>query len=102
MGARKKKLDTVVKLGLGVFIGSFAAFVVVPFGVGLIASDLNIGVYYVMAVTSVVTIGVLTRTSELIVMRACGVSLYRTALPLVLFSLVWSGALWGALPVACP
>ncbi|MCL5966927.1 MAG: NADH-quinone oxidoreductase subunit NuoH [Deltaproteobacteria bacterium] len=42
-----------------VFIGSFAAFVVVPFGVGLIASDLNIGVYYVMAVTSLVTIGVL-------------------------------------------
>lgn len=42
-----------------VFVGSFAAFVVVPFGVGLIASDLNIGVYYVMAVTSLVTIGVL-------------------------------------------
>jgi len=42
-----------------VFVGSFAAFVVVPFGVGLIASDLNIGLYYVMAVTSLVTIGVL-------------------------------------------
>ena len=42
-----------------VFVGSFAAFVVVPFGVGLIASDLNIGVYYVMAVTSLVTVGVL-------------------------------------------
>lgn len=42
-----------------VFVGSFAAFVVVPFGVGLIASDLNIGIYYVMAVTSLVTVGVL-------------------------------------------
>ena len=42
-----------------VFIGSFAAFVVVPFGVGLIASDLNIGIYYVMAVTSLVVVGVL-------------------------------------------
>ncbi len=42
-----------------VFVGSFAAFVVVPFGVGLIASDLNIGVYYVMAVTSLVVIGVM-------------------------------------------
>jgi NADH-quinone oxidoreductase subunit H len=42
-----------------VFVGSFAAFVVVPFGVGLIASDLNIGLYYVLAVTSLVTVGVL-------------------------------------------
>jgi NADH-quinone oxidoreductase subunit H len=42
-----------------VFVGSFAAFVVVPFGVGLIATDLNIGIYYVMAVTSLVTVGVL-------------------------------------------
>ena len=42
-----------------VFVGSFAAFVVVPFGVGLIASDLNIGIYYVMAITSLVVIGVM-------------------------------------------
>lgn len=42
-----------------VFIGSFAAFVVIPFGMGLIASDLNIGIYYVMAVTSLVVVGVL-------------------------------------------
>jgi len=42
-----------------VFVGAFAAFVVIPFGVGLIASDLNIGVYYVMAVTSLVVIGIL-------------------------------------------
>jgi NADH-quinone oxidoreductase subunit H len=41
------------------FIGSFAAFVVVPFGIGLIAADLNIGVYYVLAVTSLVVIGIL-------------------------------------------
>jgi NADH-quinone oxidoreductase subunit H len=42
-----------------VFVGSFAAFVVIPFGVGLIASDLNIGIYYVLAVTSLVSVGVL-------------------------------------------
>ena len=42
-----------------VFIGSFAAFVVIPFGVGLIASDLNIGVYYVMAISSLVVVGVM-------------------------------------------
>ncbi len=42
-----------------VLIGSFAAFVVLPFGVGLIASDLNIGVYYIMAVSSLVVVGIL-------------------------------------------
>jgi LPS export ABC transporter permease LptG/LPS export ABC transporter permease LptF len=40
------------------------------------------------------TIGGLTRTSELTVMRACGVSLYRVATPLVLMALVWSGILF--------
>jgi LPS export ABC transporter permease LptG len=56
-------------------------------------------IYYVLPlsalVATLVTIGLLTKSSELIVMRACGVSLYRTALPLVLLALVWSGALFG-------
>jgi LPS export ABC transporter permease LptG len=34
-----------------------------------------------------VTIGLLTRNSELVVMRACGISLYRTAMPLVLLAM---------------
>jgi NADH-quinone oxidoreductase subunit H len=42
-----------------IFVGSFAAFVAIPFGVGLIAADLNIGVYYILAVTSLVVIGIL-------------------------------------------
>ena len=54
-------------------------------------------VYYVLPlaalVATLVTIGLLTRSSELIVMRACGVSLYRTAVPLLVFALLWSGAL---------
>jgi LPS export ABC transporter permease LptG/LPS export ABC transporter permease LptF len=40
------------------------------------------------------TIGGLTRTGELTVMRACGVSLYRAALPLMLMAAVWSGLLF--------
>jgi LPS export ABC transporter permease LptG len=40
------------------------------------------------------TIGALTRSSELTVMRACGVSLYRTALPLIVLALVGSGILF--------
>lgn len=41
-----------------------------------------------------VTFGLLTRNSELIVMRACGISLYRSAAPLLLFAVVASGVLF--------
>ena len=55
-------------------------------------------VYYVLPiaglVATLVTIGLLTRTSELTVMKACGISLYRAAFPILCFSLVWSGLLF--------
>jgi len=44
--------------------------------------------------SALVTIGLLTKNSELIVMRACGISLYRTALPLVLFAVAASAVLF--------
>jgi LPS export ABC transporter permease LptG/LPS export ABC transporter permease LptF len=40
------------------------------------------------------TMGGLARTGELTVMRACGVSLYRAALPLFALALVWSAVLF--------
>jgi LPS export ABC transporter permease LptG len=40
------------------------------------------------------TIGALSRTGELTIMRASGVSLYRAALPLLFFAAVWSGMLF--------
>jgi LPS export ABC transporter permease LptG/LPS export ABC transporter permease LptF len=43
---------------------------------------------------SLVTIGILTRTSELVVMRACGISLYRAAAPLLVFAAVAGGVLF--------
>ncbi len=56
-------------------------------------------VYYVIPIAALlsvlVTFGVLSRTSELTVMKACGVSLYRIALPIVALSLLWSAALFG-------
>ena len=56
-------------------------------------------VYYIIPmaalVATLVTIGLLTKNSELIVMRACGISLYRSALPLLMFGLVFSGVLYG-------
>ena len=52
---------------------------------------------YILAIavllSALVTIGLLTKNSELIVMRACGISLYRTALPLVVFALIGSAVL---------
>ena len=55
--------------------------------------------YYITAmaalVGTLVTVGLLTRTSELTVMQACGVSLYRAALPMLAFGFLWSGVLFG-------
>ena len=55
-------------------------------------------VYYVIPmgvlVSTLVTIGVMTKNSELLVMRACGVSLYRTAAPLLLFAVAASAVLF--------
>jgi LPS export ABC transporter permease LptF/LPS export ABC transporter permease LptG len=55
-------------------------------------------VYYIIPmaalVATLVTVGLLTKNSELIVMRACGISLYRSALPLLLFALIFSGVLF--------
>ena len=55
-------------------------------------------VYFVIPIAALlsvlVTFGLLSRTSELTVMKACGISLYRAALPVVLLSLVFSAALF--------
>ena len=55
--------------------------------------------YYVLPiaalVATLVTVGLLTRSSELTVMKACGISLYRATLPIIVISLVWSGVLFG-------
>jgi NADH-quinone oxidoreductase subunit H len=42
-----------------VFVGMFGTFVVLPFGAKLIAADLNVGVLYLLAVTSLVVVGLL-------------------------------------------
>jgi LPS export ABC transporter permease LptG len=52
---------------------------------------------YIIAIgvllAGLVTIGLLTKNSELIVMRACGISLYRTAMPMIAFAIAASGVL---------
>jgi NADH-quinone oxidoreductase subunit H len=42
-----------------VMIGVFAAFATIPFGQLLIAADLNIGILYLIAITSLVVVGIL-------------------------------------------
>src|ERR687896_968050 len=42
-----------------VFVGFLCSFVVIPFGSQLIVADLNIGILYILAVTSLMVVGVL-------------------------------------------
>ena len=56
-------------------------------------------IYYVIPLSALlsvlVTFGLLSRSSELSVMKACGISLYRITAPLLLLSVAWSGILYG-------
>src|SRR5206468_4546206 len=56
-------------------------------------------VYYVIPmaalVATLVTVGLMTKNSELVVMKACGVSLYRASVPLLLFAMLASAVLFG-------
>ena len=56
-------------------------------------------IYFVIPLAALlgvlVTFGLLSRSSELSVMKACGISLYRIAAPLLLLSLGWSVILYG-------
>ena len=56
-------------------------------------------VYFVIPIAALlsvlVTFGLLSRSSELTVMKACGISLYRASLSVILLSLVFSGAIFG-------
>jgi LPS export ABC transporter permease LptG/LPS export ABC transporter permease LptF len=56
-------------------------------------------VYYVIPISALlsvlVTVGLLSRTSELTVMKACGVSLYRATASLLVLSLGFSAVLFG-------
>ena len=54
--------------------------------------------YYIIPIAvligTLVTIGTITKNSELVVMKACGISLYRVAMPLLTLALLASGSLF--------
>lgn len=56
-------------------------------------------VYFVIPMAALlsvlVTFGLLSRTNELSVMKACGISLYRITAPLIVLGLAWSTVLYG-------
>jgi LPS export ABC transporter permease LptG len=56
-------------------------------------------IYFVIPIAALlsvlVTFGLLSRNSELTVMKACGISLYRASLSVVLLSLAFSGVIFG-------
>jgi LPS export ABC transporter permease LptF/LPS export ABC transporter permease LptG len=56
-------------------------------------------IYYIIPlavlVAALVTISVLTKNNELVIMKACGVSLYRIALPMIVCAVLAGGALFG-------
>jgi len=56
-------------------------------------------VYYIIPIAvllaTLVTVGLMTKNSELVVMKACGMSIYRVAAPLILLAVAASIALFG-------
>ena len=68
-------------------LGSFLAFITPQ------------SLYFVLPISvllaTLITIGLLTRNSELVIMKACGISLYRIALPLLFVGVLMTGILAG-------
>lgn len=56
-------------------------------------------VFFIIPLTvligAMVTVGILTKNSELVVMQACGISLYRVAMPLILIAALASAGMFG-------
>lgn len=87
-------IGTIVDLSEKLFKGSASMLTLIDF---LFYSTPQF-VYFLMPiavlVAALVTIGTLTKTGELTVMRSCGISLYRLSMPLLVAAAVWSALLF--------
>jgi len=87
-------ISTFMDLSDKLFKGQASAGMIVEFLFWSTPQYLQYIIALAILLAALVTIGVLTKNSELIVMRACGISIYRTALPMVAFALGGSAALF--------
>ena len=85
---------TFVDLADKLFKGEASALMIVEYFWYSTPQDVSYVLPISALVATLVTVGMLTKSSELTVMKACGISLYRVSLPLLLFSLLWSGVLF--------
>lgn len=87
-------IGTIVDLSEKLFKGSASTLTLIDF---LFYSTPQF-IYFLMPiavlVAALVTIGTISKTGELTVMRACGISLYRLAAPLLIAAAVWSALLF--------
>jgi len=81
-------ISTFIDLADEVLSGQTTAGILVRYFVFHTPFFLSLILPMAVLVATLVTVGTMTKNSELIVIRACGVSLYRTAAPLVLFAVV--------------
>lgn len=88
-------IGTIVDLSEKLFKGSASMLTLIDF---LFYSTPQF-IYFLMPiavlVAALVTIGTLSKTGELTVMRSCGISLYRLSAPLLVAAAVWSAFLFG-------
>jgi lipopolysaccharide export system permease protein len=99
-------------LGIACFLGIFYIATFIDMADELFSGSATVGailryfyfatpqfVYYVIPmgalIAALVTVGLMTKNSELVVMKACGISLYRASAPLLIFALVSSAVLVG-------
>jgi LPS export ABC transporter permease LptG len=81
-------ISTFIDLAPKLFLGSATTGMLLRFFYYVSPQYLYYIIPIAVLVATLVTIGIMTKNSELIVMRACGMSLYRAAAPLVLFSIL--------------
>ncbi|MSO57242.1 MAG: YjgP/YjgQ family permease [Acidobacteria bacterium] len=84
-----------VDLSDHLFTGRTTAFMVLTFLWFASPQFLYYLVPLAVLMGALVTIGALTKNSELVVMKACGISLYRAAAPLLILALIGSALLIG-------
>jgi len=87
-------VSTFIELSEKMFKGQATARMLIEYLYWATPQFVHFCIPLAVLIGGLVTIGLLTRNSELTVMRACGISLYRTAVPLALFALLAGGALF--------